>query len=179
MRMYSYKNKVKKIYHNSKNLNGFKDLYSSMCALHVWPGKKYQRNSTTKKVPHAPYSPDLAPSDYHLFRSMEHSLRNMQFANIQHVRKWVGDFVCLQASHVLRYRDPKPTRKMQEHNSYTGGILHWLDFVLFSNKNSKQTIKMTKLFTQPNIWDGVELFKIKETNSHKWDGLLLSWTRSI
>ena len=49
MRMYSYKNKVKKIYHNSKNLNGFKDLYSSMCALHVWPGKKYQRNSTTKK----------------------------------------------------------------------------------------------------------------------------------
>ncbi len=43
-------------------------------------------------LPHAPYSPDLAPSDYHLFRSMEHSLRNMQFANIQDVRKWVGDF---------------------------------------------------------------------------------------
>ena len=43
-------------------------------------------------LPHAPYSPDLAPSDYHLFRSMEHSLRNMQFANIHDVRKWVGDF---------------------------------------------------------------------------------------
>ena len=43
-------------------------------------------------LPHAPYSPDLAPSDYHLFRSMEHSLRNMQFVNINDVRKWVGDF---------------------------------------------------------------------------------------
>ena len=115
-------------------------------------GKSTKETVPQQKEPHAPYSPDLAPSDYHLFRSMEHSLRNMQFANIHHVQKWVGDFVCLQASHVLRYRDPKPTRKMQEHNSYTGGILHWLDFVLFSNKNSKQTIKMTKLFTQPNMW---------------------------
>jgi transposase len=43
-------------------------------------------------LPHAPYSPDLGPSDYHLFRSMEHSLRNMQFVNIHDVRKWVGDF---------------------------------------------------------------------------------------
>ena len=33
------------------------------------------------------YSPDLAPFDYHLFRSMEHSLSNMKFTNIQHVRK--------------------------------------------------------------------------------------------
>ena len=33
-------------------------------------------------LPHAPYSLDLAPSDYYLFRSMEQSLRNMQFMNI-------------------------------------------------------------------------------------------------
>jgi [histone H3]-lysine36 N-dimethyltransferase SETMAR len=43
-------------------------------------------------LPRAPYSPDLAPSDYHLFRSMEHSLRNMQLAKIHDVRKWVCDF---------------------------------------------------------------------------------------
>ena len=29
-----------------------------------------------KLVPHPPYSPDIAPSDYHLFRSMQHSLAN-------------------------------------------------------------------------------------------------------
>ena len=28
---------------------------------------------------HPPYSPDLAPSDYHLFRSMEHWLRGTKF----------------------------------------------------------------------------------------------------
>jgi transposase len=28
---------------------------------------------------HPPYSPDLAPSDYHLFRSMEHWLRGKKF----------------------------------------------------------------------------------------------------
>jgi histone-lysine N-methyltransferase SETMAR len=28
---------------------------------------------------HPPYSPDLAPSDYHLFRSMEHFLRGREF----------------------------------------------------------------------------------------------------
>ena len=28
---------------------------------------------------HPPYSPDLAPSDYHIFRSMEHNLRNKKF----------------------------------------------------------------------------------------------------
>ena len=100
------------------------NTYIRACALFIFDQGKVPKKQYHKKVPHAPYSPDLAPSDYHLFRSMEHSLRNMQFANIQHVRKWVGDFVCLQASHVLRYRDPKPMRKMQEQNSYTGGIFH-------------------------------------------------------
>ncbi|XP_053206260.1 histone-lysine N-methyltransferase SETMAR-like [Panonychus citri] len=32
-------------------------------------------------LPHPPYSPDLAPSDYHLFRSLEHFLRNKKFEN--------------------------------------------------------------------------------------------------
>jgi histone-lysine N-methyltransferase SETMAR len=45
-----------------------------------------------KVLPHAPYSPDLAPTDYHLFRSMEHSLREMPFDNVQEVKNWVGDY---------------------------------------------------------------------------------------
>ena len=43
-------------------------------------------------LPHAPYSLDFATFDYHLIRLMEQSLRNMQFTNIQRVRKWVGGF---------------------------------------------------------------------------------------
>ena len=30
-------------------------------------------------MPHPPYSPDLAPSDYHLFRSLEHHLNGKAF----------------------------------------------------------------------------------------------------
>lgn len=41
---------------------------------------------------HPPYSPDLAPSDYHLFRSMAHGLANQHFATFEAVEKWVTDF---------------------------------------------------------------------------------------
>lgn len=41
---------------------------------------------------HPPYSPDLSPSDYHLFKSLEHHLRNRRFANIEAVRTSLTDF---------------------------------------------------------------------------------------
>lgn len=43
-------------------------------------------------LPHAPYSPDLAPSDYHLFSSMGHALADQHFQNYEEVEKWVADW---------------------------------------------------------------------------------------
>lgn len=43
-------------------------------------------------LPHPPYSPDMAPSDYHLFRSMQHCLAEIKFNEVEEVRKWVSDF---------------------------------------------------------------------------------------
>lgn len=43
-------------------------------------------------LPHPPYSPDLAPSDFHLFRSMQHSLANKHFKNNDEVKLWVSEF---------------------------------------------------------------------------------------
>ena len=37
------------------------------------------KNLDIELLPHPPYSPDLAPSDFHLFRSMEHFLRGKKF----------------------------------------------------------------------------------------------------
>uniref|UniRef100_A0A1I7TPN3 C-type lectin domain-containing protein n=1 Tax=Caenorhabditis tropicalis TaxID=1561998 RepID=A0A1I7TPN3_9PELO len=40
-------------------------------------------------LPHAPYSPDTALSDFNSFRSMQHSLADRHFKNHDEVEKWV------------------------------------------------------------------------------------------
>ena len=41
---------------------------------------------------HAAYSPDLAPSNYHLFASMGHALAQQRFTSYEDVRKWLDDW---------------------------------------------------------------------------------------
>ena len=41
---------------------------------------------------HAAYSPDLVPSDYHLFASMGHALAQQRFTSHEDVRKWLDDW---------------------------------------------------------------------------------------
>ncbi|UYV60810.1 SETMAR [Cordylochernes scorpioides] len=43
-------------------------------------------------LPHPPYSPDLAPSDYHLFTSLGHALKKQEFSNSDILRKWLVDW---------------------------------------------------------------------------------------
>ncbi|EFN89975.1 Histone-lysine N-methyltransferase SETMAR, partial [Harpegnathos saltator] len=39
-----------------------------------------------------PYSPDLASSDYHLFRSIAHGLAGQHLANFEEVQNWLDEW---------------------------------------------------------------------------------------
>ena len=44
-------------------------------------------------LPHPPYSPDLAPSDFYLFRSLQNSLSGKTFADDEQIRTRVHQFL--------------------------------------------------------------------------------------
>jgi histone-lysine N-methyltransferase SETMAR len=52
----------------------------------IWP------TNGTLVLPHPEYSPDLAPSTYHLFRSTEHYLREKIYENGEDIRKDTDEF---------------------------------------------------------------------------------------
>jgi histone-lysine N-methyltransferase SETMAR len=47
-------------------------------------------------LPHPPYSPDLAPSDYHLFGSLKKALRARRFGSDEEVKQAVHTWLCDQ-----------------------------------------------------------------------------------
>ena len=55
-------------------------------------------------VPHPPYSPDLAPSDYHLFGPMKEELRGKHYTRDQAVKTAARNWLCSQSSEFYQAR---------------------------------------------------------------------------
>ena len=43
-------------------------------------------------LPQLPYSPDLAPTDFHLFRSLSNAMRGVSFNSDAELRTWFDKF---------------------------------------------------------------------------------------
>lgn len=58
--------------------------------------KKKLESLNWELLPHPPYSPDLAPSDYHLFRSLSNDLRGKKFEKETDLKKYLSEFFASQ-----------------------------------------------------------------------------------
>ncbi|KAG5317544.1 MOS1T transposase, partial [Pseudoatta argentina] len=59
----------------------------------VKPVKTYLETLKWEVLPHPPYSPDIAPSDFHLFRSMAHGLADRRFHSYEEAKKWIDSWI--------------------------------------------------------------------------------------
>ena len=57
------------------------------------PVKTYLENMKWDMLPHAPYSPDLASSDYYLFRSMQYGHSEQHFNSYEEVKNWFNEWL--------------------------------------------------------------------------------------
>jgi len=55
--------------------------------------KTYLETLKWEVLPHPPYSLDVAPSDYHLFRSIAHGLADQHFRSYEEVKNWIDSWI--------------------------------------------------------------------------------------
>ena len=63
------------------------------------PVKTYLETLKWKVLPHPPYSPDIVPSDYYLFRSQQHGLADQQFRLYEDIEKCLDSWIASKDEH--------------------------------------------------------------------------------
>jgi len=75
------------------------------------PVKTYLETLKWEVLPYSPYSPDIAPSDYHLFQSMTHGLSEQHLTSYEDTKNCIDDWIASK-DEVFFQRGPHATRKM-------------------------------------------------------------------
>ncbi|GBP18224.1 Mariner Mos1 transposase [Eumeta japonica] len=70
------------------------------------PVKNYLKTLDWEVLPHPPYSPDIAPSDYHLFRSMAHALSEQRSTLYEDTKNWVDSWIASKDKEFFRLGIP-------------------------------------------------------------------------
>ncbi|GBP87731.1 Mariner Mos1 transposase [Eumeta japonica] len=66
------------------------------------PVKNYLKILDWEVLPHPPYSPDIAPSDYHLIRSIAHALSEQRFTSYEDTKNWVDSWIASKDKEFFR-----------------------------------------------------------------------------
>ena len=66
------------------------------------PAKTSLETLKWKLLPHSPYFPDIALSDYYLFRSMAHGLIEQQFRSYEDIEKCLDSWIASKDEHFYR-----------------------------------------------------------------------------
>jgi len=64
--------------------------------------KTYLEALKWKILPHPLYSSDIAPSDYHLFRSMAHSLADQHLRSYEEIKVWIDMWIASKDDQFFR-----------------------------------------------------------------------------
>ncbi|GBP28328.1 Mariner Mos1 transposase [Eumeta japonica] len=70
--------------------------------LYTVPVKNYLKTLDWEVLPPPPNSPDIAPSDNHLFRSMAHALSEQRFASYEYTKNWVDSWIATKDKEFFR-----------------------------------------------------------------------------
>ena len=65
-------------------------------------GQAYLETQKWEVLSHPLYSPDVAPSDYHLFRSMAHGLAYQHFRSYKEVKRWIDSWIASKDASFFR-----------------------------------------------------------------------------
>ena len=58
--------------------------------------QKKIENLGSEVLPHPAYSPDLAPTDFHFFRSMQHFLSEKSYSDLENIKKDINQFFAVK-----------------------------------------------------------------------------------
>ena len=64
--------------------------------------KSYLETFQLEVLPHPPYSRDIAPSDFHVFRSMTHGLADQRFHSYEEAKKWINSWMASKGMSFVR-----------------------------------------------------------------------------
>jgi len=65
-------------------------------------------------LPHAAYSPDMARSDYYLFRSLRHHFADTHLVRFEEIRKCINNFIASEAVSFYRQGIRKLSERWQK-----------------------------------------------------------------